>query len=162
MLLDIVIYGDEILTKKAEPVKDIDDIIRKLGADMLETLAGRGVGLAAPQIGQSLRMFVTDVEGDKHRIFINPEILLTSQEQVTFEEGCLSLPLLYVDVIRPETIKIQAWNEKGRPFTLEVGGFLARVIQHEYDHLDGILFLDRLKSGKRDRALRQYDRLSKA
>jgi peptide deformylase len=161
-MLDIVTYGDEILGKKAEPVKDIDDVIRKLGEDMLETLSGKGVGLAAPQIGQSLRMFVTDVEGDKHRVFINPEILLTSQEQITFEEGCLSLPRLYIDVIRPETIKVQAWNEKGRPFTLEVGGFLARVVQHEYDHLDGIHFIDRLKPFKRDRALRQYSRLSKA
>jgi peptide deformylase len=160
-MLDIVKYGDEILEKKADPVKDIDDVIRKLGEDMLETLSGKGVGLAAPQIGQGLRMFVTDVEGDKHRVFINPEILLTSQEQITFEEGCLSLPKLYIDVIRPETIKVQAWNEKGRPFTLEVGGFLARVIQHEYDHLDGILFIDRLKPFKRDRALRQYSRLSK-
>jgi peptide deformylase len=160
-MLDIVTYGDDILGKKADPVKDIDAVIRKLGLDMLETLSGRGVGLAAPQIGQSLRMFVTDVEGDKHRVFINPEILLTSQEQVTFEEGCLSLPKLYIDVLRPKAIKIQAWNEKGRPFTLEVDGFLARVIQHENDHLDGILFIDRLKPLKRDRALRQYSRLSK-
>jgi peptide deformylase len=161
-MLDIVTYGNEILIKKAESVKDIDDTIRKLGADMLETLAGKGVGLAAPQVGLPLRVFVTDVEGDKHRVFINPEILLTSQEQVSFEEGCLSLPQLYIDVVRPETIKVQAWNEKGRPFTLEVGGFLARVIQHEYDHLDGILFIDRLKPFKRDRALRQYEKLSKA
>jgi peptide deformylase len=161
-MLDIVRYGDEILVKKAEPVKNIDAAIRKLGEDMLETLSGNGVGLAAPQIGQSIRMFVTDVEGDKHRVFINPEILLTSQEQITFEEGCLSLPKLYIDVVRPETIKVQAWNEKGRPFTLEVGGFLARVIQHENDHLDGILFIDRVKPFKRDRALRQYSRLSKA
>jgi peptide deformylase len=160
-MLDIVTYGNEILTRKAEPVKEIDGAIRELGANMLETLSGKGVGLAAPQVGLPLRVFVTDVEGDKKRVFINPEILLTSQEQVTFEEGCLSLPKLYVDVVRPELIKIQAWNEKGRPFTLEVGGFLARVIQHEYDHLEGILFVDRLKGLKRDRAIAKYGRLSK-
>jgi peptide deformylase len=161
-MLDIVTYGNEILEKKAEPVKDIDAVIAKLGKDMLETLAGQGVGLAAPQVGVPLRVFVTLVEGDKPRIFINPEIVLTSQEQVTIEEGCLSLPRLYVDVVRPELVKIQAWNEKGRPFTVETDGFLARVIQHEYDHLEGVLFIDRLKGLKRDRALAQYRRLTKA
>jgi peptide deformylase len=161
-MLDIITYGNEILQNKAEPVKDIDAAIAKLGKDMLETLAGQGVGLAAPQVGVPLRVFVTLVEGDKPRVFINPEIVLTSQELVTIEEGCLSLPKLYVDVVRPELVKVQAWNEKGRPFTVETDGFLARVIQHEYDHLDGVLFVDRLKGLKRDRALAQYRRLSKA
>jgi peptide deformylase len=161
-MLDIVTYGSEILGRKAEPVKDIDDVVRKLGADMLEAMAGRGIGLAGPQVSAPLRIFVTDVEGDKPRIFINPEIVLTSQEIVSFEEGCLSLPRLYLDVVRPEFIRVQAWNEKGRPFTIETGGLLARVIQHEYDHLEGILFIDRLKPGKRDRALAQYGRLAKA
>jgi peptide deformylase len=161
-MFDIVTYGNEILQRKADPVKEIDDTIKKLGLDMLETLAGKGVGLAAPQVGWPLRVFVTDVEGDKHRVFINPEIVLTSQEIVSIEEGCLSLPKLYLEVLRPEFIRVQAWNEKGRPFTIETGGFLARVIQHEYDHLDGILFIDRLKGHKRDRALSQYQRLSKA
>jgi peptide deformylase len=161
-MLDIVTYGSEILGRKAEPVKDIDDVVRKLGADMLEAMAGKGIGLAGPQVSAPLRIFVTDVEGDKPRIFINPEIVLTSQEIVSFEEGCLSLPRLYLDVVRPEFIRVQAWNEKGRPFTIETGGLLARVIQHEYDHLEGILFIDRLKPGKRDRALAQYGRLAKA
>jgi peptide deformylase len=160
-MLDIVTYGNEILEKKAESVKDIDAAIAKLGKDMLETVAGQGVGLAAPQVGVPLRVFVTLVEGDKPRVFINPEIVLTSQELTTIEEGCLSLPKLYVDVVRPELVKIQAWNEKGRPFTVETDGFLARVIQHEYDHLEGVLFVDRLKGLKRDRALAQYRRLSK-
>jgi peptide deformylase len=161
-MLDIVTFGNEILASKSEPVKDIDDSVRRIASDMLETLAGKGVGLAAPQVGLPMRIFVTDVDGDKPRVFINPEIVLTSQELVSIEEGCLSLPRLYLDVVRPELIKIQAWNEKGRPFTMEVGGFLARVIQHEYDHLDGVLFIDRLKAGKRDRALAQYRKLTKA
>jgi peptide deformylase len=161
-MLDIVTYGDEMLVRKAEPVKDMDDSIRELAKGMLETLSGKGVGLAAPQVASPLRVFVTDVEGDKPRIFINPEIVLTSQELVTVEEGCLSLPRLYLDVVRPEFVRVQAWNEKGRPFTVETGGFLARVIQHEYDHLEGILFVDRLKGGKRERALAQYRRLCKA
>jgi peptide deformylase len=125
-------------------------------------MAGRGIGLAGPQVASPLRLFVTSVEGDKPRIFINPEIVLTSQEMVEIEEGCLSLPRLYVDVVRPESVRVQAWNEKGRPFTVETGGLLARVILHEYDHLEGLLFIDRLKDGKRDKALAQYRRLVKA
>jgi peptide deformylase len=159
-MLDIVTYGSEILGRKAVPVKDIDEAVRKLGEDMLETMAGKGIGLAGPQVASDLRIFVTDVEGDKPRIFINPEIVLTSQELISFEEGCLSLPRLYLDVIRPQFVRVQAWNEKGRPFTVETDGLLARVIQHEYDHLEGILFIDRLKPGKRDRALSQYRRLT--
>lgn len=160
-MLDIVTYGNEILGRKAESVKDIDDGIRALAAEMLEAMAGKGIGLAGPQVDSPLRIFVTNVEGDKPRIFINPEIVLTSQELVDIEEGCLSLPRLYLDVIRPESVRVQAWNEKGRPFTVETDGLLARVILHEYDHLEGVLFIDRLKSGKRDRALSQYRRLTK-
>jgi peptide deformylase len=161
-MLDIVTYGNEILQSKAESVKDIDDRIRKLAGDMLEALSGRGIGLAAPQVAMPERIFVTDIEGDKPRIFINPEIVLTSQELVSIEEGCLSLPKLYIDVVRPESVRVQAWNEKGRPFTVEAAGLLARVILHEYDHLEGLLFIDRLKEGKRDRAIAQYKRLAKA
>jgi peptide deformylase len=160
-MLDIVTYGNEILGRKAEPVKDIDDRIRALASDMLEAMAGKGIGLAGPQVDSPLRLFVTNVEGDKPRIFINPEIVLTSQEIVGIEEGCLSLPRLYLDVVRPESVRVQAWNEKGRPFTVETDGLLARVILHEYDHLEGLLFIDRLKPGKRDRALAQYQRLIK-
>jgi len=160
-MLDIVTFGSEILGKKAEAVKEINAEIRKLGLDMLEAMAGKGIGLAGPQVNRDLRIFVTNVEGDKPRMFINPEIVLTSQELVTIEEGCLSLPRLYLDVIRPEFVRIQAWNERGRPFTVEAGGLLARCIQHEYDHLEGILFIDRLKPGKRDKALSQYRRLTK-
>lgn len=160
-MLDIVTYGNEILGRKAEPVKDIDDSIRALAADMLSAMAGRGIGLAGPQVASPLRLFVTSVDGDKPRVFINPEIVLTSQEMVEIEEGCLSLPRLYLDVVRPESVRVQAWNEKGRPFTVETGGLLARVILHEYDHLDGVLFIDRLKDGKRDRAIAQYRRLAR-
>ena len=161
-MLDIVTYGSEVLEQKAAAVKDIDDAVRKLGEDMLEAMAGKGIGLAGPQVAAPLRIFVTNIEGDKPRIFINPEIVLTSQELISFEEGCLSLPKLYLDVIRPEFVRVQAWNEKGRPFTVETDGLLARVILHEYDHLEGVLFIDRLKNGKRDRALAQYRRLVKA
>jgi peptide deformylase len=160
-MLEIVTYGNEILGRKAESIKNIDDEILSLSSDMLAAMAGKGIGLAAPQVARPLRLFVTQVEGDKPRVFINPEIVLTSPEVVSMEEGCLSLPRLYLDVVRPEHVRVQAWNEKGRPFTVESDGLLARVILHEYDHLEGILFIDRLKAGKRDRAIAQYNRLMK-
>ena len=162
-MLEIVTFGSEILTKKALPVPEIGADIKALAEGMFEAMErGRGVGLAGPQIGAPLRIFVTNIEGDKKRVFINPEIVLTSQEQVDFEEGCLSLPRLYLDVTRPESVRIQAWNERGRPFTIESDGFLARVMLHEYDHLEGVLFIDRLPAVKRDKAIAQYRKLSKA
>jgi peptide deformylase len=156
-MLDIVLYGNEILTRKAETVKDFGPDIKTLVADMHEAMKrGKGIGLAGPQVDKALRLFVTNVEGDEPRVFINPELILTSPEEVDYEEGCLSLPGLYVDLRRPEFVKIQAWNERGRPFTIEASGLLARVILHENDHLDGILFIDRLNASKRERALGNY------
>jgi len=161
-MLEIVTFGSEILNKKAEPVAEIGSEVRTLAEGMFDAMdRGRGVGLAAPQVGSSLKVFVTNIEGDQKRVFINPEIVLTSQEQVEYEEGCLSLPRLYLDVKRPESVRIQAWNERGRPFTIEAGGFLARVMLHEYDHLEGLLFIDRLPPAKREKALAQYRKLSK-
>ncbi len=162
-MLEIVTYGNDILESKAEPVKEIDDGIKSLAASMLEAMRlGRGIGLAGPQVNSGLRIFVTGVEGDQPRVFINPEIVLTSPEQVDIEEGCLSLPRLYQEVRRPEFVRVQAWNERGRPFTVESGGLLARVMLHEYDHLEGILFVDRLPEKKREKALAQYRKLVKA
>ena len=102
-----------------------------------------GVGLAAPQIGKSIRMFVAMADDDVKRVFINPQIIKTSEEVSDYEEGCLSIPQVYESITRPTRVTIQALNEKGRPFTLEADGLLARIIQHEYDHLDGILYIDR-------------------
>ncbi len=156
-MLDIVMYGSEILTKKAEKVLDIGPEIKALIADMHEAMKrGKGIGLAGPQVDRSLRLFVTNIEGDEPRAFINPELILTSPEEVEYEEGCLSLPGLYIDIKRPEFVKIQAWNERGRPFTIEASGLLARVILHENDHLEGILFVDRLKALRREKALATY------
>lgn len=156
-MLDIVMYGSEILTKRAEKVLDIGPDIKALIADMHEAMKrGKGIGLAGPQVDRSLRLFVTDIEGDEPRAFINPELILTSPEEVDYEEGCLSLPGLYIDIKRPEFVRIQAWNERGRPFTIEASGLLARVILHENDHLEGILFVDRLKAPRREKALATY------
>lgn len=152
--------ADAGLRKKAQPVKDINAEIKKAAADMIALMSKeKGVGLAGPQVGLSRRIFVTQAAGDSPRVFINPTIIWTSQEQVKYEEGCLSVPGLWADVIRPAEIKVQAWNEKGRAFTLEAGGMLARVIQHEYDHLEGILFIDRLSDAKREKILAKLEKL---
>jgi peptide deformylase len=154
---------DVTLRQKAKPVKEINDELRKTALDMIETMRkGKGVGLAGPQVGLLKRIFVTHAEGDRSRVFINPSRIWTSQEQVRCEEGCLSVQGLWADVVRPEAIKIQAWNEKGRAFTLEVSGMLARVIQHEYDHLEGILFIDRLDEAAREKILAKLKKQKRA
>ncbi len=144
MILEITKLGEEILRKKAEPVAEVTDEIRKLADDMLETMIeANGVGLAGPQVGKNLRIFVAMADDDVKRVFINPQIIKTSEEVEEYEEGCLSIPQVYESITRPSRVTVQALNEKGRPFTLDADGLLARIIQHEYDHLDGILYIDR-------------------
>jgi len=151
--------GNELLSQKAEKITDIDDELRKTAKEMLETLVtDKGVGLAGPQIGLMKRIFVVHIQGDIERVFINPSIIETSQDMTKMEEGCLSIPGIYADVERAKAVKVQAWNEKGRPFTLEASGILARVILHEYDHLEGILFLERLPEAKRNRLRTKYEK----
>ena len=155
--------GSEVLRQKAEKIKKIDDEVIKTAGLMLETLKeNKGVGLAGPQIGYMKSIFVTHLAGDIERVFINPSILETSQETAKIEEGCLSIPDIYADVIRAKDVKIQAWNEKGKPFTLEASGIFARIILHEYDHLEGILFLDRLPESKRNRLVAKFEKRAKA
>jgi peptide deformylase len=161
--MEILTFGNELLRRRAEPVEKIDGALVATAQKMLEALKeGKGVGLAGPQIGLLKRIFVVHIEGDIPRIFINPSILETSQETVKYEEGCLSVPGVWVDVMRPKKIKVQAWNERGRPFTLETEGILARVILHEYDHLEGVLFIDRLSEPKRKKILAKFDRKARA
>ena len=146
--------SDRALREKAKPFEAGGEDIKKTVGEMLEVLhSQKGVGLAGPQIGLERRIFVTHAEGDIARVFVNPAIIWTSQELAKCEEGCLSLPGVWADVIRPASVKVQAWNENGRAFTLEAEGILARVIQHEYDHLEGILFIDRLAEVKRKKLL---------
>jgi peptide deformylase len=144
MILDIVKLGEDILREKAEPVAEVNDEIRQLAEDMFDTMIeADGVGLAGPQVGKKLRMFVAMADDDVRRVFINPQIIKTSEELGDYDEGCLSIPQVYETIRRPVKVTVQALNENGKPFTLDADGLLARIIQHEYDHLDGIVFIDR-------------------
>ncbi|MFW6261421.1 MAG: peptide deformylase [Spirochaetota bacterium] len=158
MELQLVIHPDELLRETSSKVTDIDEEIVSLADAMVEKMhAARGIGLAGVQVGYLHRMFVTHVEGDKPRVFINPTIIETSVEQTDYDEGCLSIPAIYADVTRPEAVRVQAWNERGRPFTIDADGLLGRVIQHENDHLNGVLFIDYLTEQVRDTVMATYD-----
>lgn len=162
--MKIVTFGNNLennkqLQQKAERVTNIDEETAELAAKMLESLKKeKGVGLAAPQIGINKRIFVTHIESDMPRVFINPSILETSQETYKSEEGCLSVPGVWGEVDRFKEIKIQAWNEKGKPFTLETNEPLSRVIQHEYDHLEGVLFFERMPEDQKEKLLEKYEK----
>lgn len=162
-MLDIYTIGAEVLRQKAAPIERFDDELARLVESMFETMKiGKGVGLAAPQVGLPSRLFIVEIEGDKQRVFVNPEIIETSVDLAQFEEGCLSIPGVYADLERPKEIRVQAWNERGRRFVLEADGFLSRVIQHEIDHLNGVLFTDRLPERSRDKLLKQYEKRMRA
>jgi peptide deformylase len=156
--MEIITFGNELLRQKAERIKNIDADIAKIADALLDVLhKEKGVGLAGPQIGFMKRIFAIHIDKDLPRVFINPSILETSQEMVKYEEGCLSIPGVWAEVLRPKMVQIQAWNEKGRPFTLQADGILARVILHEYEHLEGTLFIDRLPELKRNRLLAKFE-----
>lgn len=155
MVLEIRKYGDPVLRQKAEKVTQFDSKLARLAADMIETMeAANGVGLAGNQVGVPLRIFVADtfsfeIAGKKFAV-VNPEIVFCSEEEVVFEEGCLSLPGLYADVKRPKTVKLIAQNLKGEKVELEGLEMVARVFCHETDHLTGVLFIDHLTAVERE------------
>jgi peptide deformylase len=160
-MLNIVTLGDERLKKHSILVPDFDGEIDSLIEQMFETMyANKGIGLAAVQVGKLIRLFITHVPKDAPRVFVNPEMIETSVDLGSFEEGCLSIPEVNADVIRPMQVKVQAWNVKGRPFSLDADDMLARVIQHEFDHLNGVLFIDRVDAKKRERLVKQYENIS--
>jgi peptide deformylase len=146
-VLNIVKVPDPILTQKTKPVEKIDRAILQLVKDMLETgKAAQGIGLAAPQVGKSLRVCIIDLEylGIPSFALINPKLTKKSWKKVEMEEGCLSIPGVYGIVKRPEKIMVKALNINGEESELEADGLLARVIQHEVDHLDGILITSKI------------------
>ena len=151
---------EAILREVAKPVTEFTPELKKLIKDMIEfMIESNGVGLAAPQIGVSQRLVVVGFDDMKPLALINPEIIETSMEENNYEEGCLSIPGMYAKITRPERVKIQAWNERGRPFTIDAEGMLATVIQHEIDHLNGILFIDHLKDKAKEKIIKKYNKV---
>lgn len=157
MIYSIVAYGHPVLKKEAQDIEKGEIDVKQLSEDMFETMySASGIGLAAPQIGKSLRMFIADASpledeeiGDWKQVFINPEIIEEYGDEWAFEEGCLSIPDIREDVIRPEKVKLNYFDENWEEHTVVYDGMKARIIQHECDHIDGILFTDHLTPFKK-------------
>jgi peptide deformylase len=166
MIRPILKYGDHLLHERASPVDAVTPDVERLVDDMIETMyAAPGVGLAAPQIGVSLRIFVVDVsighDPSGLLVFINPEFVDRDGLQLE-EEGCLSVPGFNATVVRPSTATVKGLDRGGNPHRYEGTGLLARAFQHEMDHLDGTLFVDRLRGLKRDLIVRRIRKLTRA
>ena len=164
--LPILTAPDPRLKKKANPVAGVDESVQRLMDDMLETMyAAPGIGLAAPQVGVLERVLVVDIAGKDEEPqplrMADPEIVWQSEEQATYNEGCLSLPDQYADVSRPAEAKVRYVDEHNRPQELHATGLLATCVQHEIDHLDGVLFVDRISSLKRNIILRKLAKWKK-
>lgn len=171
MKLPLAYYGDPILRKKGARIDEVNDELRQLINDMEETLiAHDGVGLAAPQVHQSLALFMVNisvqvapdkwVHGKTH-VFINPKIIEYSDEENMRDEACLSIPGLYGPVSRPSRIKVEATDVEGNRFTKEYTGLEARVIMHENDHINGVLFIDRVRGKERQELDKQLRNIKK-
>jgi peptide deformylase len=146
---EILKHPNPFLKKRAEEIKEISEDFQELAKDMIETMNNnQGVGLAATQIGESKRIIVVD-DGDGPRIFFNPRIIKKSWKKETMEEGCLSLPGHSLNIRRPKEIELEWLNEKGEKTKTKTKGLLARIIQHEIDHLDGVLIIDRINFWQR-------------
>jgi peptide deformylase len=165
MIYPILKYPDPVLARKADPVTVFDKELQKLTDDMFQSMyAAEGIGLAAPQIGLSKRLFIVDTSlgknQDERLVLINPEIIDREGKQVE-EEGCLSLPDIRDKVSRAFRVRMRAQDVKGKWFEIDGEELLARAFQHENDHLDGILFIDRISRLKRDLTLRRIRKLQK-
>ena len=176
--LPIYVVPHPVLKRVADPVSKITDDHRKLVENMLDTMyAAPGIGLAAPQIGESLRILVLDVDQPraededeelpvekrrgKPQVFINPVVLWSSEEMNVYDEGCLSIPGQYAEVERPKIVRVKAIDQHGKEFEAEADGLFATCLQHEIDHLNGILFTDHLSSLKRDMVMRKLKKFTK-
>jgi peptide deformylase len=158
------LLGSPVLRQRADAVSGVDDAVRQLIDDLFETMyAAKGVGLAANQVGIAQRVAVVDTGDDAPEplVLVNPTIVYRGEETDTSEEGCLSIPEIFGDVERPVSIIVEAADRSGAPFRLETSGYRARAIQHEIDHLDGVLFIDHLSAVKRGLLLSKWKRLRK-
>lgn len=161
-MLNIVTYDDDKLRKKSSIVENIDDKIIKLINDMQEAMYYyNGIGLAAIQVGIPLRLFVADVPKSKQIVMINPKIVEFSSKTSLFDEGCLSIPGVLAEVERPATITVEYLDLDGKTKNLNARGLLATCIQHEFDHLDGLLFIDRLTPEIKTAKIKEYFELIK-
>jgi peptide deformylase len=156
----VITAPDPRLKVICKPVEKVDEAVRKLMDDMLDSMyAANGIGLAAPQVGEAKRVIVVDVTRDKGQrkryCLANPQIVWQSEELYTYEEGCLSLPEQYADVTRPAQARIRYLDEENKVRELDAQGLLAVCIQHEMDHLDGVLFVDHVSSLKRNMIMRK-------
>ena len=166
MKREIVLYGDPVLRKKAQEVVCFDSSVIELVNQMIAIMnQKKGIGLAAPQVGESIRLFISkvhslDAEGfplcGEPKVYINPKISILDPTPILDSEGCLSLPKIYEDVSRPSLIKVDALSEKGEFFSEIKQGFCARVILHENDHLNGVIFLDRIAKERKKELLKKY------
>ncbi|MDR3494257.1 MAG: peptide deformylase [Ancalomicrobiaceae bacterium] len=164
--LDILIIPDRHLRQVCEPVTKVDGEARRLLDDMLETMyAAPGIGLAAPQVGVMRRMLVIDVsrEGEPKQphCFINPKLVWASEQLATYQEGCLSIPDYYEDVERPARVRVEYLDRDGAEQEIVAEGLLATCLQHEIDHLDGVLFIDYISRLKRERVMKKFIKRSK-
>lgn len=155
MALEIRTFGDPVLKSRATPVDKFDESLEQLVEDMLETMREyEGVGLAANQVGRLKRILVAALEGEEY-VIVNPEINETGDESEKDVEGCLSIPEIQVEVERPTQVTISGQDRSGAPVRLEAEGLLARILQHEMDHLNGVLILDRTDRESRKAAMRE-------
>jgi peptide deformylase len=165
-LRPIVHLPDPVLRQTSQPVERVDGETDKLVADMLETMYDApGIGLAAIQLAIPRRLLVIDVSGEdeerKPQIFINPQIVATSDDVSTYEEGCLSIPDYYAEVERPARVTVRHLDARGQEQVTEADGLLATCLQHEIDHLNGVLFIDHISKLKRDMVIRKFAKLAK-
>jgi peptide deformylase len=165
-LRDILVLPDKRLRMVSKPVEAVDAQIRALAADMFETMYDApGIGLAAIQIGEPIRLVTMDLaKKDEERapqVFVNPEVVWSSDETSVHEEGCLSIPEYYEDVERPAKVRLKYLDLDGKPHEVEAEGIFATCIQHEIDHLNGVLFIDHISKLKRDRVIKKYTKLAK-
>jgi peptide deformylase len=165
-LRDILILPDKRLRQVSEPVKTVNADIRKLVEDMFETMYDApGIGLAAIQVGRPQRVVTMDLakkdDPKDPKVFINPEIVWSSEDKAVYEEGCLSIPEFYGDVERPAQVKVKYLDLDGGAHEIEANGLLATCLQHEIDHLNGVLFIDHMSKLKRDRVVKKFAKAAK-